>query len=146
MTSLQRKITTCHLINAGKQLLVLQCSTELCFFLTKQLLFSCKKVIIGSKITYLCGLPAPLKCSTLFKQYKTIITIVQPLTFTASVVIRTLMRWKYFFHLFFFSGGHSQVHGPRGLGVQNQSRKHRVLQAGRCLFHGSCTVGDHLQV
>lgn len=46
----------------------------------------------------------------------------------------------------FVTGGNSQVHGSRGPGVQNQPGKHWVFQAGRCLLHGSGTVGDHLQV
>lgn len=43
-------------------------------------------------------------------------------------------------------GGHRQVYGPRGPGVPNQSGKHRVLQAGRRLLHGSGALGDDLTV
>lgn len=44
------------------------------------------------------------------------------------------------------SGGHGEVHGPRAAGVQTEPGEHRVLQAGRCLLHGSGAVGDHIQM
>lgn len=43
-------------------------------------------------------------------------------------------------------GGHRQVHGPRGPGVQSEPGGPGVFQADGCLLHGPCFVGNGLQM
>jgi len=44
------------------------------------------------------------------------------------------------------AGGHRQVHGPRGPGVQGEPGRPGVFQADGCLLHGPRFVGNGLQM
>lgn len=42
----------------------------------------------------------------------------------------------------FALGGNCKIHGPGSLRVQDELGECRVLQADRCLLHGSGALGD----
>lgn len=46
----------------------------------------------------------------------------------------------------FASGGNCKIHGPRSLRVQDELGECWVLQADRCLLHGSGALGDDVSL
>lgn len=80
------------------------------------------------------------------KQRKTSVDVKPKLKspVTTSLKIEVQLGASFCVFVFILKGGDSKIHGPRSSRIQDESGKRGVLQADRCLLHGSGTLGNDI--